>query len=600
MAILGRRQPHAPIILRPGTPASVARVVYPNRGGVAQAAALFSRRPLFRTILKTAGPPASVARIILSGDRASRDAAIFARRPLFQPIFKRAGPPPSLNTFTIRGQGTSKAAALAGRQPYIFRPFIRGLIQYAPPVVSSFIPSQPLLFGQRASQRAANLARQFARMLISKPLSVQGIYTYSGSNYYEAQLTNEINAAGLTTGTLQYINGSGATGTSGATQLATVITITFDTALSAADVTTLNTTVTNHVPHPPADSAIHRSSLLANGGFDFFQRWGTASFAIVGSEGYGPDRWRMCRQNADFQTRQIDTLALGNSLEPGLVARCYAQFQKGTNTGKGLVLQIVEARDTAPLANRTVTFQVKMKANVAMTIRLGILQLKAAGTADTWPAATVSAWGANTADPTLGTNLGYLGTASAAVTTAWQRFVLSVTLPSNALNVAVALWSDSQLAATNTLSVAEAVLSDGPHSVEFLPADLGSELLRCQRYYQKNLDATVAPADGATAPPSLLAITYSSTRMAAFVPFPVSLRIVPTITFYRSSVGGTSGQWAYKEIAWTNFTATGTSGTPDGAVTTQGFNLDGTDGGAALTSKVPYFVSGIWTADAEL
>src|SRR6266446_6431491 len=83
-------------------------------------------------------------------------------------------------------------------------------------------------------------------------------YAYSGATYYESQLANEINAnTSITTGTLQYINGTGQTGQFGTAALATAISIVFDNALSVGDKTTLDGLVTAHVPIAPTDASLH-------------------------------------------------------------------------------------------------------------------------------------------------------------------------------------------------------------------------------------------------------------------------------------------------------------------------------------------------------
>ena len=125
---------------------------------------------------------------------------------------------------------------------------------------------------------------------------------------------------------------------------------------------------------------------------------------------------------------------------------------------------------------------------------MAVVELQNNGSMDSLPASLVTAWGANGTDPTLGANLAIITAAqSKSVTTTWQNFSVSVTVPSNSKNLVCALWSDSQFAATDWLAVTEAGLYDGSTVRPWLPRPVAQELALCQRFFEKSYDIDIVP-----------------------------------------------------------------------------------------------------------
>jgi hypothetical protein len=211
VAVFGRRQPHAPIILRGGQsqiPTGRVRVFgqgvhlgelpfgrgrrnVPVAQTSAAAADRYFRRSFTGIIIKRAGPPPAVARqvivrarvtpqaarqrpfvskvppvaivvttpvadLFLFGQLASQAAARFFRRS-FQPIIKRAGGQPAVARQLI-------IRVRAPLQPVRQRPFVS-----KPPPIAAVVTTPiglALLFGQQASQAAARYyRRQFAPII---------------------------------------------------------------------------------------------------------------------------------------------------------------------------------------------------------------------------------------------------------------------------------------------------------------------------------------------------------------------------------------------------------------------------------------------------
>lgn len=123
------------------------------------------------------------------------------------------------------------------------------------------------------------------------------------------------------------------------------------------------------------------------------------------------------------------------------------------------------------------------------------------------------------------------------------------------------------------------------------------ELSLCQRYFSKSMRQGTTPAQGAVVSTDCVfgvggAFTATQAH-AAFCYFPVTMRAVPTITFYRSNLGSVNGRWQYPDIGvW--YDSTGTlvvAGTQNGFLA----QLAGT-----FTTGFALAVVGGWTASAEL
>jgi hypothetical protein len=252
-----------------------------------------------------------------------------------------------------------------------------------------------------------------------------------------------------------------------------------------------------------------RYNYIRNSGFWFAQRQvpGTlTTYSNTSGRAFAPDGWAITNENASCQYIRNDTIV---TPETGLQGRFYGSFTKITATGKFVVSQCIEGVNSAALRGRSVRVQCWMKATASMTVRLGLVQLNSSGTVDTLPATYISAFGANSTDPTLGTNLAYIApksgvnpdnattsgnAASCSVTTSWQRFGAVFDVPSNCRNVVVQFWTDSQVTATNGFSLAQVVLSDGYEIQDWSPQSYSEEIDRVKRFYQKSFLIDTNPA----------------------------------------------------------------------------------------------------------
>lgn len=270
---------------------------------------------------------------------------------------------------------------------------------------------------------------------------------------------------------------------------------------------------------------------LINGGFDLAQRQAPGTLTTLTDNKCSADRWRVTRENADVQYIRVDATS-----ESGLTSRYYGQFKKITNAGKIHICQIVEGINSVPLRSKTVIFQAKMKASASKTIRMAVLELQNAGTMDSIPATLVTAFGADSTDPTLGTNVAVItGAESKSVTTSWESFSVSVTVPTNSKNIICAIWSDADFAANDTLSIAEAGLFAASAVQAWTPRMYTEELRMCMYYYQKTFPIDTAPVQNVgSAANSLRILAGKAGALSNYGEWrlPVPMRIDPTVTTY--------------------------------------------------------------------
>jgi hypothetical protein len=275
---------------------------------------------------------------------------------------------------------------------------------------------------------------------------------------------------------------------------------------------------------------------LINGGFDIAQRQTPGTLTTLTQDKYSADRWRISRENADLQYQRNDGLG-----ETGLTSKWYGTFKKITNTGKFMVYQILEGANSVSRRGKTHTFQIRMKASSAKTIRMAVIELQTAGTIDTIPATFVAAWNADTVDPTLGANLAIVGSvASKSVTTAWQLFSVTVRIPDTSKNIVCAVWTDSQFAANDILNLAQADIHLGSIVQSWVGRHTQQTIAMCQRFYAKTFSIDVAPAQsvGLVGAFRYIAGKAGAATEHAHWQFPVTMRITPTtITTYNPSAG---------------------------------------------------------------
>ena len=158
----------------------------------------------------------------------------------------------------------------------------------------------------------------------------------------------------------------------------------------------------------------------------------------------------------------------------------------------------------------------------------------------------------------------------------------------------IGVTGNTNLMATNgaTFYITGVQLEAGDQAsgFEFMPID--TNLSRCQRYFQKSYDLETVPGTNTTQGDLEMGLTSNGANdVLTTIPYKVSMRATPTITYYTTS--GTSGSWGYaRSGASGNATMTAYAGRYG-----QNYSVSYLGSGSAF---VAVSVIGHFTASAEL
>jgi hypothetical protein len=316
-----------------------------------------------------------------------------------------------------------------------------------------------------------------------------------------------------------------------------------------------------------------------NGTFDVWQR-GTSALATGSSTGnYTADGWSVEQTGAQGTCSQ-DTGTAGTTYSLKCVGAA-----SNTDT---LIKQPIESFIAAALANNSITIQFRYKQDTGSTVAPK-LSTCTANTQDSF--STCNADIASVSLTACPSGNWCLEAYSYAAASANAGLGYGVIFDCNtALSAAQHCWvtaADIRV----TPAVSTGIQSAPP--VPELP-EIGTSIFLAQRYFETNFPFGTAPADN-----------VSSSRWAGFgtsttgiganaITFTVPKRAVPQITFYRSTVGGTNGEWDY----YPSTSYQDASATTSAAVGTRQFTANMTVTGA--TQGQMYSVQGLWAASAEI
>lgn len=219
---------------------------------------------------------------------------------------------------------------------------------------------------------------------------------------------------------------------------------------------------------------------LINGGFDIWQRGTSQTTAGYGSD----DRWNN-GHSGSTKTASRQTFTLGQTDVPGN-PKYWARTVVTSVAGSGnycLKQQAIES--VATLAGQTATLSFWAKADASKNIAVEFVQQFGTGGS---PSSAVAS----------------IGVTTLALTTSWQRFVVTVSIPSisgktlgtaNDDYLALVFWFDagsSFNARTNSLGqqsgtfdIANVQVEAGSIATPFEQRPISTELSLCQRYYER-------------------------------------------------------------------------------------------------------------------
>ena len=288
---------------------------------------------------------------------------------------------------------------------------------------------------------------------------------------------------------------------------------------------------------------------ILNGGFDVWQR-GT-SFVPTASGVYCADRWQSYRNTTGSTvSRQVtnDTTNLA------FIQYCSRVQRDSGNASAAAILysQSLETVNAIPFAGKAVTFSfyARAGANYSPTSSLLTAQLKT-GTGTDQNALMV----------------GYTGTANTinqnvTLTTTWQRFQYTATLPATTTEFApyFTMTPTGTAGAADYYEITGVQVEVGSVATQFTRqgGTIQGELAACQRYYwQSN-------ADGGSAFGNLTSfsgVASSSTALQFAINTPVSMRVKPSSVSY-STIRVVDGTNALTTISAVTVSAVATAYQP--------------------------------------
>jgi hypothetical protein len=197
-------------------------------------------------------------------------------------------------------------------------------------------------------------------------------------------------------------------------------------------------------------------------------------------------------------------------------------------------VQFLTAQQSKAYRGATVSLSADLWGTGISNVRMAVIYWT--GTADSVTSDVVGTWGAG--NPTLATNWSYIGTPAdiAITTTRARKSVQNLTIPTNAINLAVFIWLPAQEASTDVLNIARVKLEPGAAATDFVARSPDEELARINYFYQV-LDAssnTINIGLGTKTSSATIAVTVQTRKM----------RVAPTvshnITAYTAGTPGTT------------------------------------------------------------
>jgi len=262
-------------------------------------------------------------------------------------------------------------------------------------------------------------------------------------------------------------------------------------------------------------SSVPRKNFIINGNFDVWQR-GT-SFSAAG---YGADRWFTAVSGSTFDGMQ-QTFTLGQTDVPNNPRYFSRIIVTSGGLAASFTMQTQRIEFVKTLSGMTATLSFWAKADAVKNMSVEFIQVFGTGGS---PSAAVTT----------------IGVTKVALTTSWQKFTVTVALPSisgktigTSLNdyLAANFWfdagsnydarTDSLGNQSGTFDIAQVQLEQGSVATTFEPRTYGEELALCQRYYwqgeasQRSGYRYVAAAINGC--------------VGAIGSFPVEMRVAPTM-----------------------------------------------------------------------
>jgi hypothetical protein len=255
---------------------------------------------------------------------------------------------------------------------------------------------------------------------------------------------------------------------------------------------------------------------LVNGSFRVNDRGDSTS---VNDDTYsGPTNWNIL---SDGNT-VVDVAQDVSDVPTGAYSCEKLTAHTGITAKKFGIVQILEGRDAKHLVGSTATLSFQAKVSNARLGDIRAVVLSWGSTVDSVTSDVVNSWEAASTNPTWAANWTAENTpANLSVTTSWATY----TVPGIAIdtagttNVAVFIWNnDVAYNAGDILRITDVQLEKGSVATDFEFVPYSTDLLRCQRYYEKSESGNDALWNGAVTSGELYYnnIYFKATKRAAY------------------------------------------------------------------------------------
>ena len=317
-----------------------------------------------------------------------------------------------------------------------------------------------------------------------------------------------------------------------------------------------------------------RKNRLINGNFAINQRQATS----VADDAYCLDRWYVLTETGNVTVAQM------TDVESGTATSIKLTQPDATPKRIGLA-QIMESINCRDLQGAAVQFSGKLKCSLSQPVRFAIVGNS--GSADVQTSDLVDKWSsANYSNSNFfqGATWPYgVGTITPTAAT-WTNFSVTATL-GYTNNFSVFVWTEGTLAQNGTLELARMAFKPGieiVHGQSHMHFDIASELVACQRYYEKSYNQGTAPGTASTA--GIVYFRSNGTNHYEAVPFKVTKRTTPNVTLYNPN-SGSSGSWR-DYSASTDKTVTGSNIGESGLMVAVTSSVDGNETGGHYVAEI--------------
>lgn len=264
---------------------------------------------------------------------------------------------------------------------------------------------------------------------------------------------------------------------------------------------------------PTIEQRYFSPNYILNGGFDIWQR-GTSG-TVGGSVGFAADRW----QSVTYAGGVMYWFQQPAGTNPAGTRYC-ARIQRAsgaTNAATTNLAYSFETTDVLKMVGRTLTLSYYARAGANYSPANALFNH-----AVTWGTGTDQS--VFTGGITGGSDI---FRSSVYLTSTWQRYTVTFTVPSNATSLGISLYSGTNVGtagAADYWDITGVQLEEGLTATAFRRTtnSIESELMSCQRYYCRYPGGNGASINGAGNNGSMILMSYQ---------FPVEMRAIPTIAY---------------------------------------------------------------------